>query len=99
MRIFNQELQGCSNQQSLSLFFNLHQVFIRFRRNYYTSLSFYFVYFIRLRVIAYREFSDWGKSSIDRTSGQIQNSVIALNHLYTNGVLFNLTHIAQGTEP
>ena len=40
------------------------------------------------------EFADWGKSSLGRAPEQTQNSGLALNHLYTNGVLFNLTYIA-----
>lgn len=40
------------------------------------------------------EFADWGKSSLGRASEQTQNSGLVLNHLYTNGVLFNLTYIA-----
>lgn len=40
------------------------------------------------------EFADWGKSSLGRAPEQTQNSGLALSHLYTNGVLFNLTYIA-----
>ncbi|HHG8516294.1 TPA: outer membrane protein [Legionella pneumophila] len=40
------------------------------------------------------EFADWGKSELGRALGQTMNSGLALNHLYTNGVLFNLTYIA-----
>ena len=40
------------------------------------------------------EFADWGKSQLGRAQGQTQNSGLALNHIYTNGVLFNLTYIA-----
>ncbi len=40
------------------------------------------------------EFADWGKSILGRASGQTTNSGLTLNHLYTNGVLFNLTYIA-----
>ncbi|MCW8398836.1 porin family protein [Legionella sp. PATHC038] len=40
------------------------------------------------------EFSDWGKSSLGRAEEQTENSGLTLNHLYTNGVLFNLTYIA-----
>ncbi|MCC5792255.1 MAG: porin family protein [Legionellaceae bacterium] len=40
------------------------------------------------------EFSDWGKSELGRAAGQTMNSGLALNHLYTNGVLFNLTYVA-----
>ncbi|MCX7117132.1 MAG: porin family protein [Legionellales bacterium] len=40
------------------------------------------------------EFADWGKSEMGRALGQTMNSGLALNHLYTNGVLFNLTYIA-----
>jgi opacity protein-like surface antigen len=37
------------------------------------------------------EFADWGKSHLGRAEGQTQNNGIGLNHLYTNGVLLNLT--------
>ncbi|KTD05091.1 outer membrane protein [Fluoribacter gormanii] len=40
------------------------------------------------------EFSDWGKSRLGRAEGQTQNSGITLNHLYTNGIMFNLTYTA-----
>ena len=40
------------------------------------------------------EFADWGKNELGRALGQTMNSVLALNHLYTNGVLFNLTYVA-----
>jgi opacity protein-like surface antigen len=39
------------------------------------------------------EFSDWGKNSLGRASGQTLNSGPSLNHLYSNGVLFNVTYI------
>jgi len=40
------------------------------------------------------EFADWGKSQLGRAEGQTMNNGLALSHLYTNGVLFNLTYIA-----
>jgi len=40
------------------------------------------------------EFADWGKSELGRALGQTMNSGLALSHLYTNGVLFNLAYIA-----
>lgn len=40
------------------------------------------------------EFVDWGKSELGRALGQTMNSGLALNHLYTNGVLLNLTYVA-----
>lgn len=40
------------------------------------------------------EFADWGRSELGRAPGQSLNTGIALNHLYTNGVLLNLTYIA-----
>lgn len=40
------------------------------------------------------EFADWGQSQLSRASGQTLNSGLSLNHLYTNGVLFNLTYVA-----
>ena len=40
------------------------------------------------------EFADWGKSHLGRAAEQTVNNGLTLNHLYTNGVLFNLTYIA-----
>lgn len=40
------------------------------------------------------EFADWGQSQLSRASGQTLNSGLSLNHLYTSGVLFNLTYLA-----
>lgn len=40
------------------------------------------------------EFADRGKSSLQRVEGQTLNSGLSLNHLYTNGVMFNLTYLA-----
>jgi opacity protein-like surface antigen len=40
------------------------------------------------------EFADWGKSELGRAFGQTLNSGLALNHLYTNGLLLNLTYVA-----
>jgi len=40
------------------------------------------------------EFADWGHSQLNRALGQTLNSGLSLNHLYTNGVLFNLTYLA-----
>jgi opacity protein-like surface antigen len=40
------------------------------------------------------EFADWGKSQLNRASGQTMNTGLSLNHLYTNGFLLNLTYSA-----
>lgn len=40
------------------------------------------------------EFSDWGKSQLGRAVAQTTPSGLTLNHLYTNGVLCNLTYLA-----
>jgi len=40
------------------------------------------------------EFSDWGRRQLNRASGQTLNSGLSLPHLYTNGLLFNLTYHA-----
>lgn len=40
------------------------------------------------------EFADWGKSELGRSLGQTMNTGLKLNHLYTNGALFNLTYVA-----
>lgn len=39
------------------------------------------------------QFADWGKSQLDRAAGQTLSSGLELDHLYTNGVLFNLTYL------
>jgi hypothetical protein len=43
--------------------------------------------------IAY-EFADWGKSELGRAAGQTLNSGLKIEHLYTQGVLVNLTYLA-----
>ena len=40
------------------------------------------------------EFADWGKSSLGRADEQTHGGGLALNHLYTNGLMFNLTYLA-----
>jgi len=40
------------------------------------------------------EFADWGKSQLGRAADQTLGSGLTLNHLYTNGLLFNLTYLA-----
>ncbi len=40
------------------------------------------------------EFADWGQSQLGRASGQTLNSGLHLNHLYTSGVIVNLTYLA-----
>ena len=40
------------------------------------------------------EFADWGRSQLNRASGQTLNSGLSLSQLYTNGFLFNLTYLA-----
>jgi opacity protein-like surface antigen len=39
------------------------------------------------------EFADWGKSKLGRSLTQTVNSRLKLNHLYSNGVLFNITYL------
>lgn len=39
------------------------------------------------------QFADWGKSELGRAPGQTMNSGLVLNHLYTNGLMFNLTYL------
>ncbi|CAM2812632.1 outer membrane protein [Legionella worsleiensis] len=39
------------------------------------------------------EFADWGKSELGRAFDQSLNTGLTLNHLYTNGVLLNLTYV------
>ena len=40
------------------------------------------------------QFADWGKSQLGPTEEQTLNKGLTLNHLYTNGVLFNLTYLS-----
>ncbi|MBN9230892.1 MAG: hypothetical protein BGO90_15695 [Legionella sp. 40-6] len=40
------------------------------------------------------EFTDWGKIQFKRAPGQLLNQGLGFNHLYTNGVLFNLSYLA-----
>lgn len=40
------------------------------------------------------DFSYWGKSTLNGSSEQTVPSRIALSHIYTNGVLFNLTYLS-----
>lgn len=37
------------------------------------------------------EFADWGKTRLGRADGQTLNTGLSLNHLYTNGLIFNIT--------
>ena len=39
------------------------------------------------------EFADWGKSKLGRAPHQTQHSGLALDHLYTNGLLLNITYL------
>jgi len=40
------------------------------------------------------EFADWGSSQLGRALGQTMGDGLRLNHLYTNGLLFNLTWLS-----
>jgi len=48
----------------------------------------------RWQIGAGYEFADWGQSKLSRAPEQTLNSGLSLNHLFTNGVVFNLTYIA-----
>jgi opacity protein-like surface antigen len=39
------------------------------------------------------EFADWGRSQLGTAPGQTTGSSISLNHLYTQGLMFNLTYL------
>lgn len=39
------------------------------------------------------EFADWGKSSLNRATGQTMGSGLTLQHLYTNGLMLNVTYL------
>ena len=40
------------------------------------------------------EFADWGRSTLGPALGQTMNAGLKLSHLYTNGLLLNLTYIS-----
>lgn len=40
------------------------------------------------------EFADWGQSHLNPVAGQTQGQGLSLNHLYTNGLMFNITYTA-----
>ncbi|HAU1408730.1 TPA: outer membrane protein [Legionella pneumophila] len=40
------------------------------------------------------EFTDWGRGQLGRAFGQTIHSGLTINHLYTNGILFNLSYLA-----
>lgn len=40
------------------------------------------------------EFADWGKSQLGQAPGQTAGTGLVNNHLYTNGLMFNITYIA-----
>ena len=40
------------------------------------------------------EFADWGKSQLGAAAGQTSENGLSLTHLYTNGVMLNLTYTA-----
>ncbi len=38
------------------------------------------------------EFADWGQSYLNKAPGQILGNGLSLSHLYTNGLMFNITY-------
>lgn len=40
------------------------------------------------------EFADWGKVRLGKAPGQTINQGLSQSHLYTNGLLFNITYVA-----
>ncbi len=40
------------------------------------------------------EFADWGKSNLGVADGQTTTQVLSRPHLYTNGLMFNITYVA-----
>ena len=40
------------------------------------------------------EFADWGQSHLNPASGQTRGTGLSLSHLYTNGLMFNITYTA-----
>ena len=39
------------------------------------------------------EFADWGNSQLNRAPDQTLGNGLALNHLYTHGLQFNITYL------
>ena len=39
------------------------------------------------------EFADWGRSQLGRAAGQTLNTGLKIEHIYTNGLLFNMTYL------
>ena len=39
------------------------------------------------------EFADWGQSQLGRAPGQTMGQGLSLSHLYTNGLMLNLTYL------
>lgn len=44
------------------------------------------------------EFADWGASHLAKANGQTSGNGLALNHLYTNGLLLSITYQPQGAN-
>lgn len=40
------------------------------------------------------EFADWGKNHLGRNQEQTDGTGLSVNHVYTNGILFNITYIS-----
>lgn len=41
------------------------------------------------------EFSDWGQSHLNPAVGQTEGTGLSLDHLYTNGLMFNITYLTH----
>ena len=39
------------------------------------------------------QFADWGKSTLGQSLDQTTNNVLTLDHLYTNGLILNVTYL------
>lgn len=39
------------------------------------------------------QFADWGKNNLGRAIGQTMNTGLSMDHLYTNGVMVNVTYV------
>lgn len=58
------------------------------------DMDFWLIPWINDSIAVGYECTDWGKSSLGRAPEKTLNTGLILNHLYTNGLMFNLTYLA-----
>lgn len=71
-----------------------------FSNNTATSLAYSVSFGIQKQLVKHwkagigYKFSDWGNSRLGKASGQIFNNRLSESHLYTNGIVFNISYTA-----